>query len=386
MVLTAGVIGLVGCSSESSPPATPEVPHDFRGPTAAFYRVPEPLPDAPHGSLVRYQRLDDVGHGRVYRVMYTSRSVSGQPIVVTGLTALPENGGRDRVVLTWAHGTSGIADSCAPSKQPLGILAAVLDVFLQRGWIVTATDYEGLGTPGRHPYIAGISEGRSTLDAIRAAAQLPGAHAGRRALIWGHSQGGHAAMFAAELAPRWTPERRVLGTVSGAPPSHFDELIESLRTSDYRGYVALAAAGIHAAYPRARLSQVLTAKGRALLPVVDRACTDDVFRAFNAVPLDDVVKANPTTVEPWRTILAANEPGRVITRSPLLIIHGEADEQIPPSTSQLLFDELCARGQPVERRTYPGQSHAGVILPSFAPMLQWMDDRVAGKPAVSGCP
>ena len=107
---------------------------------------------------------------------------------------------------------------------------------------------------------------------------------------------------------------------------------------------------------------------------------------FNALPADEIVEADPATVEPWRTILAANEPGQVITRSPLLIIHGEADEQVPLSTSALLFDELCEQGQAVERRTYPGQRHAAVILPSFFPMVQWMDDRVAGQPAVSGCP
>jgi fermentation-respiration switch protein FrsA (DUF1100 family) len=305
---------------------------------------------------------------------------------VTGVAVIPKNRGRNRVVLSWAHGTAGIADQCAPSKQSIGSLAAFVDVFLQRGWIITATDYEGLGTPGRHPYIAGISEGRSTLDAVRAAAELPGANAGRRTLIWGHSQGGHAAMFAAQLAHRWTPERRILGTVAGAPPSQFDQLLEDLQGGEYQGYLALAAAGIHAAYPRARLSLVLTPKGRALLPVVDRACTDEVFDEFNAVPVDEVLEAEPSTVEPWRTILAANEPGRVVTRSPLLIIHGLADEQIPASTSELLFERLCASRQVVERRTYPGQSHAGVVVPSFLPMLDWMDARVAGEPARSGCP
>jgi dipeptidyl aminopeptidase/acylaminoacyl peptidase len=74
-----------------------------------------------------------------------------------------------------------------------------------------------------------------------------------------------------------------------------------------------------------------------------------------------------------------------MTASPLLIIHGEDDEQIPLATSKQLFDELCAQGQVVERRTYPGQSHAGVIVSSFVPMLMWMDARVTGTPAKTGC-
>ena len=254
------MVGLLGLMLTPAPSAAaPNEPSRYRGTTAGFYRVPSSVRRGPHGTLVRFQRLPDLEHGRVFRIMYKSRSVGGDRVLVTGRVVIPKDDGEHRVVLSWAHGTAGIANSCAPSKQSLSSVAAFINVFLQRGWIITATDYEGLGTPGRHPYIAGISEGRSTLDAIRAAAQLPHARAGRRALIWGHSQGGHAAMFAAELAPSWTPERRVLGTVAGAPPSHFDQLMESLRGSNYQGYLALAAAGLHAAYPRARLSQVLTA-------------------------------------------------------------------------------------------------------------------------------
>jgi acetyl esterase/lipase len=377
------------CSSSSAEGAKPVAaftPVAFTGDEASFYVPPAPLPDGTHGDLIRYQRYADDDGRRIYRVMYLSESIAGDPIAVTGLVALPDDEKTDRVVLAWAHGTTGIADACAPSRQPLGIMSAPLDLFLQRGWIVAATDYEGLGTPGRHPYIAGVSEGRGVLDAVRAASQLPSSHAGDRTLIWGHSQGGHAAMFAAEIARRWTPERSVLGTVAGAPPSQLPELFHSLATGEYRSYLALAAAGLHAAYPSARLGDILTAKGLDLLPVVDRGCSDDVRHAFREVPVSEFLKADPSSVPSWKAVLAENEPGRVTAPSPLLIIHGENDEQIPLDTSRALFEELCAKGQVVERRTYPGQSHVGVLLPSFLPMLTWMDARVKGTPAATGCP
>jgi fermentation-respiration switch protein FrsA (DUF1100 family) len=390
VAVTVTVVALAaacGGGDEEAKPA-PEVayPAAFAGTVDAFYAPPDPLPEGRHGDLLRYQRIPDDGGRDIFRVMYLSESRAGAPIAVTGLVAVPSGPGADRLVLGWSHGTTGIADSCAPSRQSLGVVAGFVDILLERGWIVAATDYEGLGTPGRHPYIVGVSEGRGTLDAVRAATQLPDAGAGRRTLLWGHSQGGHAAMFAAELAARWTPERRVLGTVAGAPPSHLPELLQSLETGDYRGYIGLAAAGLHAAYPRARLSDILTAKGLDMLSVVDRACSDEVREVFNAVPIDEVLKVEPSSVASWRSALDENEPGRVTADSPLLIIHGEADEQIPVETSAALFDELCERGQVVERRTYPGQSHAGVIIPSFLSMLQWMDDRVAGRPATTGCP
>lgn len=357
----------------------------YTGSDAGFYALASTVPKGRHGDLVRYQRLADVASGQVYRVLYLSESVPGAPIVVSGLVLLPGKAGTNRVVLTFAHGTTGLADQCAPSKAP-GQLDALVSTFLDRGWVVAGTDYEGLGTPGLHPYLAGISEGRGTLDIVRAAGQLPRANTGPKTLIWGHSQGGHAALFAAQLAHEWTPELQVEGTVAGAPPSELPLIAKALKGGDFQGYIAMAAAGLHAAYPKADLSLLLTPKGIDLLPVLDKGCTKEVFLAFNGLSYDQFVKADPSAVEPWKSILEENDPGHVVTSSPLLIIHGEDDKQIPPLASLLLFNRLCGLGQNVERRTYPGVGHAEVIAPSFASMVQWMDDRVAGKPAVSGCP
>src|SRR4029079_13844509 len=87
------------------------------------------------------------------------------------------------------------------------------------GWTFVATDYEGLGTPGVHPYLVGLSEARGVLDIVRSAQQLPtsGVSADSPVMIFGHSQGGGAALFAAEQAATWAPELHVVGTAAGAP-------------------------------------------------------------------------------------------------------------------------------------------------------------------------
>jgi pimeloyl-ACP methyl ester carboxylesterase len=54
------------------------------------------------------------------------------------------------------------------------------------------------------------------LDAVRAARGLPGAGAGRSAVVFGHSQGGHAALFAGALAARYAPELDLLGVAAAA--------------------------------------------------------------------------------------------------------------------------------------------------------------------------
>jgi pimeloyl-ACP methyl ester carboxylesterase len=389
VALLAAACGSDEPRSASTPPTpagTAATPVVYSGADDGFYAVPDPLPAGKHGDLLRYQRLPDIPGGRAFRVLYLSTSVAGAPIAVSGLVAIPAVAGSDRTVLTFAHGTTGLADRCAPSKTPATTFDAHVRSFLDRGWIVAGSDFEGLGTPGLHPYLAGISEGRGTLDIVRAAGRLPDAATGPKTLIWGHSQGGHAALFAAQLAPAWTPELDVVGTVAGAPPSELPLIAAALKGGDYQGYLAMAAGGLHAAYPKADLSLVLTQRGIDLLPVLDTGCTSEIFRAFNGVPYDQFVKADPSTVEPWKSILVENDPGHVVTASPLLIIHGEADQQIPPAASLLLFQRLCGMGQNVERRTYPGAGHADVIIPSFDAMVAWMGDRVAGTPAVSGCP
>ena len=359
----------------------------YDGDDDGFYDPPDPLPAGRPGDLLRYQELGIVGGGQAYRILYRSESVAGEPIAVSGLAAVPEGAATDRPVLSWAHGTTGLADACAPSKETVqGPVELLLAGFLERGWVVTATDYEGLGTPGRHPYLAGISEGRGVLDAIRAARQLPDAQAGTEAVVWGHSQGGHAALFAGELAAEWAPELEVRGVVAGAPPSELPLLAGALRGGAYQGYLAMVAGGLHAAYPEADLAAVLSEEAIDRLDVLDEACTAEVFERFNSFRPEDLVGGDPLEDPTWKRVLEENDPGHRRTDIPLLIVHGEADQQIPPALSAVLFDRLCGLGQVVERRTYPDQGHGEVVVAAVGELAEWMADRLAGTPARSTCP
>ena len=96
---------------------------------------------------------------------------------------------------------------------------------VRRGYIVAATDYPGLGTPGPHPYLVGASEGRAVLDSLRAARELPGAAASSRVGIWGHSQGGQAALYAASLAKEYAPELELAGVAVAAPATDLGTLM-----------------------------------------------------------------------------------------------------------------------------------------------------------------
>jgi alpha-beta hydrolase superfamily lysophospholipase len=352
-----------------------------------FYAVPDPLPAGQPGDLIKAEPVTVDGlDGSVWRVMYLSESLAGQPIAVTGLVAVPSSaapeGGRPGI--TWAHGTTGLADTCAPSLDATK-LDPIANQLLGQGYVVTATDYEGEGTPGRHPYIAGESEGRGVLDIVKAARQMPETDAGTRYVIWGHSQGGHAALFAGHIAADWAPGLDLLGVVAGAPPSQLLLINAALQKSPFKYYIGMAAAGLNAAYgdAKAPLDQVLTPAGLTWLQQVDTMCAGDLGTASKDIDFTTLQKADPATVPGWSDLLKANDPGTFTTPipAPLLIIHGGNDEQIPVVSSAALFTQLCAIGQVEQRWVYPDQSHAGVIAPSFGDMLTWIDHRFAGEPA-----
>ena len=388
--LLAAVLGLtaLGCSSGSST-STPAAPTTFvKGSPELpdFYGVPDPLPAGTPGELIASEPVDAPGlKGTMSRVMYHSTSIDGEDIAVTGLILIPmgtaPSGGWP--VITWAHGTTGIADVCAPSLAPAEFVA-MANGLLAAGYLVVATDFEGLGTPGRHPYIVGESEAHGTIDIVRMAQTFPNANASKRYVVWGHSQGGHAAMFAGAIAASYAPELQLVADVAGAPPSQLLLVNAALQQSPFKHYIAMVAAAMNAAYgdQRADLTQVLTPEGIAFLDNMDSKCSGDLAKAAAGLDFAKLQKADPATVPTWNQLLKDNDPGTFTKPipAPLLIIHGGNDEQIPVVSSALLFEQLCKIGQVEQRWVFAGQSHAGVITPSFSSMVTWIGDRFAGKP------
>jgi pimeloyl-ACP methyl ester carboxylesterase len=375
-LLTTGMTAAAPATTPTSIPAPAGLP--------AFYSVPLPLPISP-GKLMKSQPITVPGlHGTMYRVMYASKDVYNTKIVaVTGVIAVPNGatpfGGFP--VVSWGHGTNGMADVCAPSLNP-GSDIPLANSLLDQGWVVTASDYQGEGTPGLMPYLAGRSAAYNTIDIVRAAHQLAAAHTGLRYVVWGHSEGGQTAMFSLKFAASYAPGYVLKGVVAGAPPSQFQFLYAALKNSPFRYYLLMAAGGLHAAYGdiNAPLPQVLTTLGLQQIPKLDKGCTGYLVQQFGSLSTASLVKQDPFTVPIWKQRLIGNDPGQFTTASaaPLLIIQGGNDEQIPVASTQLLETQLCAVGQVTQRWIYPGQSHAGVIAPSANDMIHWINDRFTG--------
>lgn len=352
-----------------------------------FYAPPNPLPPGEPGELIRVQFAYEmqVSNADALRVMYHSRNRNNEDRAVTGIVAIPRApappGGRP--VVSWAHGTTGIGPSCAPSRydgdQRLG------QHYVDAGYVWVATDYDGLGPPGqRHPYLSGFTAGYDVIDIVRAARRIPTTQAGTRWVAYGHSQGGQAALFAAQLAPTWAPELQLIGTVASAPASP-EQLITKLDNPGNRSYALMLAAGLPTDYPQVRPADVLTERALAQLPIVDEGCGIEVAAVLRDLPADETLKPDAVTTEPLRSVLAENVPGQERLAAPVLVPHGTLDTTVPPATSEALHRRLCAKGQVIERDLYEGEDHGGVVLTSTDAVDLWIRDRFAGRTARSTC-
>ncbi len=357
----------------------------------SFYGVPAPLPSATPGAVIKTERIASPKvDGTTYRIMYVSENTRGRPIPVTGTVLVPHippPAGGYRVV-AWAHGTNGMAPQCAPSLHP-GTTTTYTAVpfanqLLAKGWEVVGSDYQGEGTPGPLPYLVGSVSARNTLDIVRAVDHVPSFRASRTYAVWGHSEGGQTALFALHLAHSYAPTLHLVGVVAGAPPSQFNLVYTFLKTSQFRFYLFMVAAGFNTAYGNrlAPLTEVMSAQAQKLLPDLEKGCYTYLEKTLDAYKITGIVKGNPFLIPAWRKLISENDPENFAKPSsaPLLVPQGGTDTQIPVASTKLLFTHLCKIGQDTERWIYPGQSHAGVIQYYMGDMVHWLDDRFAGDP------
>jgi len=353
----------------------------------SFYTTAYNYPTTP-GTLLKYQQLPQkIDGATVYRVMYVSRTELGAPTYVTGLVYVPNGpvpkGGYN--VITWAHGTNGMAPICAPSLNPATAVPS-LQQLLNDDYVVVASDYQGEGTPGLLPYLAGKVAAQNTIDIVRAAHHIPGLLLTKNYLVWGHSEGGQTALFVWHIAKQYAPELNLVGVVAGAPPSQLQYIYSFLSGSNsaFKFYVLMVALGWNTAYGNklAPLNQVFNPLAYQVTKNYAHQCAiKDALAAIN-YKLSQLTKTDPNKLPAWHKLIVANDPGSFTqpTQIPLLIIQGSQDEQIPVITSQLLAQHLCSIGAQLQRWIYPGQNHGSVVPVSANDMLHWINDRFENKP------
>ncbi|HQZ33423.1 MAG TPA: lipase family protein [Ilumatobacteraceae bacterium] len=366
----------------------------------AFYTAPSPLPDLPPGSVLRSEEISNfTPDATTWRVLYMSTGFDGAPAAVSGLVVVPDApapaGGRK--IIGYTHGTVGVASRCAPSAQGLEwgdfMRSEGIAAFVDAGYVVAATDYQGLGTRGPHPYLVGTAEGMDELDMIRAAQQIPGADASNDVALWGHSQGGHASLFTAQLSASYAPELNVVGVAAGAPAPDVVALFEQNIDSPVgKILISMALAAWADVYDAATLDQILTVTARPIVRKLARTCLYSELEVVGAFPASltlgiSFLSNPPWTTEPWKGFIATNNPGRVTLGVPVLLTQGAADEIVPPAVTEALLQRLCENGDPVELRLLDGIGHLDGGPAAVPDVTKWIAARFAGGPMpTNDCP
>jgi hypothetical protein len=390
------VLLLASCSSDSpsasdggSPTTTAagdgsdETPERYTGSDEDFYVVPDPLPAGEPGQLIRVQDLGEADGQQSVRVMYHSRDAEDRDRAVTGIISYPTADAPDGgwPVTSLANGTVGVAPQCALSR--LGNPAGTWGI----EGVHAVTDYVGLGPVGEiHPYLSGPSEGNSVIDAVRAARNLPDAHAGTEWFSIGHSQGGHGALFAGERAASYAPELDLLGTVSLAPATELTKTYGPVDEVVSRIVGVMMLYGATSEHPEIRFEDYAGPQLLAAAEVFETGCLDEIIDATAGIPGDAFYAHDPLQTEPAKSLLLENEPGLIATPSPLFLAQGTADERVNVERTRDFFDRVCALGQVTELLIIEGADHGEVVAEAAPAATAWMDDRLAGKPAPDSCP
>ena len=363
-------------------------------PPGPFYHAaPGSIPRAP-GQVIRHEPISGApAAAQAYRVLYSSTGLKGEPIAVSGTVIIPSGrpptGGWD--VVAWAHGTTGVATDCAPSlrERPLANIPALARL-LARGYVVTATDYPGLGTAGPHPYLVGVSEGRAVLDLVRAARNLPGESVGPRFIVWGHSQGGQAALFAGEIATSYAPELALAGVGAVAPATDLAVLLDDdVASPAGRVLVPFAIWSWSRVYD-APIDSLVKLSAMPAVNEVAAGCVEsygEVFHvALNAEPLGrHFLYHDPDSLAPWHDRLEQNRAGQRQTGAPLVIFQGLADPIVRPAVTETFAARLCRQGETVRYVPVKKMEHMGAANEVAPAVVDWIFDRFAGNPAPSDC-
>jgi pimeloyl-ACP methyl ester carboxylesterase len=416
-------IGLGGGAAQAEPAIAP------------FYEAAGRIkPDGALGAIVSQEPVrTPVAGAHAWRIAYVSSDVSGRKTIATAVVVAPEGPPPPdgRPVVAWAHGTTGSAQSCGPSQvlspaQELNEYFLMngdswtdyglpgVEGFIKEGYVVVATDYQGQGGGGRHQYAVAGTQARDVIDSIRAAGSLKASGAGRKAIVYGWSQGGGTTIAAASLPGYaasqgpWSDVVELLGFVALAPydtavtaggvtldQASAEKLMAELAASFSDNvfnftHFAMTIWGTQAAFPGLHLEDVFTDEGaKAVDRVFSNKCMHAAADTLNhayASAYKTLLRPVPANALAWAQALIGGSVVPVKPMAPVVVYWGTKDAVVPPVMGKMYQAQMCKLGGSVERVQLPGeQTHFSTPAAALPLYLPWMKDRFAGKPPAGGC-
>lgn len=355
-----------------------------------FYTPPASLPVP--GTVIRSEPLGvDVPGATSLRMLYVSEHPDGSRAVSGGMVFIPKGPATagERPVVAWAHGTLGLGPQCAPSRRSDHLVDTTnwLDAMIERGWLVVATDYVGVGTPGPTFYLVGQSEARDVVNAVKAGRSLDAA-AGTDVVVWGHSQGGHAALWTGELFDSLAPELTLRAVAAAAPAAELPSIIGAQWNTPVGWAIGPEVASSWPnAYPRLQASQVASTAG---LRATDRLARECVTAAGleGMVRTDtgsDYFSRNPDADADWNSVATAQVPKPLPASLPTLVVQSTTDDVVLAWPNAKLQESWCAAGSTLSMLWLANVTHQETAMVAGPTVVDWIADRFAGRPAVRTC-
>jgi pimeloyl-ACP methyl ester carboxylesterase len=423
----------VAATFSSAPPAAADDTTTVYVPP--FYEsVAAMAPVGKLGSVIKEESISTTIPGaRAWRIAYISSDQMGKKTIATGIVvapagAAPKDG---RPVVAWAHGTTGTAQNCGPSQevnpaQPLNEYFLIggnsttdyglpaVQRFINDGYVVVGTDYQGQGGGGNHQYMVTGTQAHDLIDSIRAAGDMKEVGAGKKAVIYGWSQGGGAVLTALSL-PEYIAQTgtafdgiELVGAV-GLAPADVAATVPSPPTDEASAekmlaqqnatfgdnvfqfaHLAMTLWALPGVYRDLHLTDVFTPEGaQAIDRIMTGKCVHSAADTINYVygaSFMSLMNPQATNALAWSKAIIASSVPNVKPVAPIIIYWGTADVTVPPVMGELYRKQMCAMGANVARVQLPGSQTHYTTPPVAEPLyVPWVEDRFAGKPAQDGC-
>src|SRR5262245_14108395 len=396
LVAAAGCNRPKRASSESTTSPTPQggrASITVQAP-AAFYDPASDKPGKP-GALLRSESLKDVvlpAGMRGWRILYATTVDDNTPATAVAVVFAPtDSSGSPRPVIAWEHATTGLLQKCMPSL----LSAASKGIpernrILMAGWVVVATDYSFVEKGGPHPYLIGEAEARAALDSVRAARQISELTLDKRMVVWGYSQGGHAALWTGIIGPRYAPELEIRGVAAIAPATNIKRILDMNVEIDkwFGPFLALSYSRF---YPDITFEQAIRPEALDAARQVVNLCNflphEDQERIVALARTFDGPALATSSNKALQALLKQNVADRPI-QAPVVIAQGLSDSVVPPSATDAYVQERCDAGQRLEYWTFAGRDHLTIIqrdTPLDGLLMKWTTARFANEPQPNGC-
>lgn len=367
----------------------------------AFYAPPSPLPAGSAGDLIWYRpttvNLPGAPASKAWTVLYRSTDSKGAANAVTGTVIVPTTGiSGARPIVSYAFGTQGLAQRCAPSRQlsagtenyeQSNIIAA-----LQKGWAVVSTDYAGYTTGDSPSYLAGVSEGNAVLDIVKAATQVPsvGLSYSAKTAVWGYSQGGQAASFAGERKATYAPGLNLAGVAAGGVPGDFFKTAKYLNGSAGASFLLGGVVGLATEFPdKIPFDELSNDAGKAARDAAKNQCVFETLNAYRNADISSFTKGGESldellAIPSVNEVISGQALGTKAIPAPVYQYHGQADEFIPLDQSITLKKAWCAKGVKVKYDLFPSE-HIATQTQAPLTVIPWLADRFANRTPPTTC-